>query len=348
MQFQNVQLAHLSTVWPPSIISSDGIEEALAPLYERLRLPKGRLELMTGIRERRYWPDVVTPSQASALAAQKAIADWRGDPATIDLLIHSGVCRDRLEPATAAYVHGILGLSGKTQILDISNACLGFLNAVIMAAGLIESGQIQTALICTGEIGKPLLDRTLRQLLDPKHDRHTIKPLFANLTIGSAAVAAIVQRRNTESGTGAKVRLLNAVSETDSSHNQLCQGGNASDGDGLEMLTNSEALLEAGLQVAARAWTRFTAETGWTEQTPDRVICHQVGRAHQKRLLETLKISEDKDYFTYPLLGNTGSAALPFTLSEAIANNALTKGAKAALLGIGSGLSSVMMAVEIE
>lgn len=347
MRFKNTQLSCLSTALPPNGITSAEIEEHLSPLYDRLRLPKGRLELMTGIKERRYWPASVTPSQASAFAAQKALEKWNGDKRNIDLLIHSGVCRDRLEPATAAYVHGQLGLSGRTQILDVSNACLGFLNAVILAAGLIEAGQISTALVCTGEIGKPLLDKTLKLLLEAHHDRNSIKPLFANLTIGSAAVAAIVEREDTAIGTGLRVKLLNAVHETDSSHNHLCQGGNSSDGEGLEMLTDSEALLEAGLKVAERAWISFKQETGWTSETPDRVICHQVGRAHQKRLLSVLGISETKDFCTYPALGNTGSAALPFTLAEALSNGVLTNGSKVALLGIGSGLSSIMMAVEI-
>ena len=76
--------------------------------------------------------------------------------------MHAAVCRDRLEPATAAYVHQALGLPGHTQILDVSNACLGFLNALVMAAGMIESGQIERALIVAGENGRPLLERTLR------------------------------------------------------------------------------------------------------------------------------------------------------------------------------------------
>lgn len=347
MRFQHTQLSHLATALPPSVISSASIEDHLSPLYERLRLPKGRLELMTGIRERRYWPSSISPSQASALAAQKTLDKWRGNKESIDLLIHCGVCRDRLEPATAAYVHGLLGLSGRTQILDVSNACLGFLNAIILAAGLIESGQIETALVCTGEIGKPLLDKTLKQLLEPHHDRNSIKPLFANLTIGSAAVATIVERKRAAHQSEVRLNLLNAVHETDTSHNHLCQGGNSLDGEGLEMLTDSEALLEAGLKVAERAWASFIQESGWTSETPDRVICHQVGRAHQKRLLASLGISESKDFFTYPTLGNTGSAALPFTLAEALSNGVLSKGSKAALLGIGSGLSSIMMAVEI-
>ena len=41
---------------PDEIVTSEELEQRLEPLYRRLRLPEGRLELMTGIRQRRFWP----------------------------------------------------------------------------------------------------------------------------------------------------------------------------------------------------------------------------------------------------------------------------------------------------
>ncbi|MDX2108716.1 MAG: 3-oxoacyl-ACP synthase III [Verrucomicrobiota bacterium] len=343
MKFSKVKIAALAGVWPPLGLSSDAIEERLAALYDRLKLPRGRLELMTGIRERRFWPGSVKPSQIAAEAGAAVLKKHPVDLADIDLLIHCGVCRDRLEPATAAYVHQWLKLPGRTQILDISNACLGFLSALVLVAGMIEGGQIRRALLVSGEDGKPLLEHTIRQLLMPYHDRQSIKPLFANLTIGAGAVAAIIEHTDLSPNVRG-LQLVTATNETDSSHNSLCQGGTTG-ADGLEMLTDSEALLEAGLNVAERCWIRFQEECAWTAQSLDRVICHQVGRAHQKRLLERLGIAPDKDYITYDQLGNTGSVALPITLAAAMDAGAVKAGDRVALLGIGSGLSSLMIAL---
>ena len=110
---------------PSDIFTSTEIEERLSPLYSRLKLSSGRLELMTGINERRLWPSNFRPSQTSAEAGMNLLKTGI-DPQQVDLLIHCAVCRDRLEPATASYVHRLMGLGGNTQILDISNACLGF------------------------------------------------------------------------------------------------------------------------------------------------------------------------------------------------------------------------------
>ncbi len=342
MNFKNVAIESLAYALPDEVWTSTDVEAKLAPVYERLRLPEGRLELMTGIKERRFFPAGSRASEASAKAGEAVLAKSSFDRSEIDLLIHSAVCRDRLEPATAAYVHGLLGLPGKTQIFDVSNACLGFLNAMVIAASMIESGQIERALVVSGENGRPLVENTLQQLLNPELTRKTIKPYFANLTIGAGAVGAVLCHKDLAPQSCPLVTA--AVVETDSSANKLCQGDSA--GDSLEMLTDSEELLVAGIGVATRAWVRFVEATGWTAQTPDRIITHQVGKAHSRELFKALGLDLAKDYTTFETLGNVGSVSCPITLARAIEDGAFVAGQKAALLGIGSGLSSLMMAVE--
>ncbi len=327
---------------PPVTLTSDALESLLEPVYERLRLPAGRLELMTGIRERRFWAEPMPASRASALAGEKALAKSRVPRDQIDLLLHCAVCRDQLEPATASTVHQLLGLPAHTQIFDVSNACLGFLNGMVTAAGLIQSRQIRAALIVSGENGKPLLDRTIETLLNGTFTRKSIKPYFANLTIGAGAAAAVLC---SASMAGTAPRIVCATVETDTSHNHLCQG-DSSRGDGLEMVTESELLLDAGISVAERGWERFCNETGWSSETVDRIVCHQVGRAHQRRLLAGLKIAPEKDYITYPELGNIGSASLPITLCRALESGAMHSTDSVGLLGIGSGIVSMMVAVQ--
>jgi 3-oxoacyl-[acyl-carrier-protein] synthase-3 len=293
---------------------------------------------MTGIRERRFWPQAIRPSAASALAGRRAMQAAGVGPADIDLLIHSSVCRDRLEPSTAAYVHGLLGLGPQAQILDVSNACLGF-------AGMVESGQIRRALVCSGEDGRPLVERTIRMLNeDLALTRETIKPYFANLTIGAGGAAAVVSRDDL-AGPGA-IRLLGGAAETDSSANGLCEGDTSFAE--LDMRTDSEALLAAGVALAQRCWGRFKGVTGWDESTPHRVVTHQVGRRHSSLLFEKLGLDPAKDYQSFDRLGNVGSVSVPATLALGIAEGRIKPGERVALLGIGSGLASMMLAVECQ
>ncbi|ACB76557.1 3-oxoacyl-ACP synthase III [Opitutus terrae] len=340
MRFENVCLESIAVALPEEVWTSAQIEARLQPLYDRLRLSAGRLELMTGIRERRMWPAGTRASDASAAAGRAVLQKSQLRAADVELFIHAAVSRDMLEPATASFAHRKIGLPGTAQILDVSNACLGFLNALTLAAGLIESGQIRCAMIVSGENGRPLLEQTLRTLVEQPLTRNQIKPFFANLTIGSAAVAAIVCHKSLV--TGRPHRLLGGTARAATQHSDLCQGDNYA-AESLVMQTDSEQLLLAGVALAQETWRDFTTEQGTDF---DRFVCHQVGSVHRRKLYETLGLDLARDYSTFDRLGNTGSAALPSALALAAEAGAVTEGMRVGLLGIGSGLNCLMLALE--
>src|SRR3954462_12477977 len=178
MRFENVCIESLAVALPEEKWTSAGIEERLRPLYERLKLPDGRLELMTGIRERRMWPEGTRPSDASAAAGRAVLAKSALTADRVELFIHAAVSRDMLEPATASFAHRKIGLPPTAQIFDVSNACLGFLNSLTLAASMIEAGQIRCAMIVAGENGRPLVEQTLRTLNERPLSRNEIKPYF--------------------------------------------------------------------------------------------------------------------------------------------------------------------------
>ena len=71
-----------------------------------------------------------------------------------------------------------------------------------------------------------------------------------------------------------------------------------------------------------------------------------MGSTHRRKLYETVGLDLAKDFSTFETLGNTGSAALPTALALAVDRGVVKPGHKAALLGIGSGINSLMLAVE--
>ena len=342
MKFQNVVLESYAYDLSDVAVKSSEIETRLQSLYEKLKLPEGRLELMTGIVERRMWGPGTKPSDLSTNAAKKCLQKSKIKPSEIDLLIHASVCRDFLEPATASVVHANLGLSRHAMIFDLSNACLGVINAIVVAANMIESGQIKSALIVSGENGGPLLENTVDELLNnPGIDRKNIKKYIANLTIGSAATAIVITHKSLSPESPL---ILGGAVETDSSANHLCRGdGNTHS---LVMETDSEELLKYGVALGQSTWTKAKSELGWSNSDVNFVLTHQVGAAHEKLSLESVELNQTKTYRTYPFLGNTGSSALPITLMMADELKLIKKGDNVALLGIGSGLSSIMLGVK--
>ena len=343
MKYSRVCLHSFGYELPPNVVTSTDLEQQLAPLYERLKLPEGRLELMSGIRSRRFWDRGTRPSDGATLAGRKALLASGIDAAELDFLVFTSVSRDMMEPATASFVHRRLGLDCRCQIFDISNACLGFLNGMIMLANMIELGQARYGMVVAGETAEGLVQSTIAQLLaDTTLSRKSIKPVFASLTIGSGAVALVMGDRKLRD-TGH--RLIAGACRANTRHNDLCQGGQNAE-QGTLMSTDSELLLTKGVETAALCWQDFLQETGWAKESVDRFFCHQVGRAHAQLLFASLELDPDRNFETLPVLGNVGSVSAPITMAMGIDQGQLGRGQRAAILGIGSGINSLMLGID--
>ena len=343
MKFSRVRIASVAHALPDEVVTSAVLEERLAPVYDRLRLRAGRLELMTGIRERRFWPPGTPPSEAAARAGALALEEAGVERERIGCLIHAAVCRDFLEPSTASVVHRLLELAPECAVFDLSNACLGVANGMVVVANMIEQGQIEAGLVVAGECGRALVDETIRSALENTElTRESFKQAFASLTIGAGGAAVVLARAD---DADAERRLLGGVVRADSDHIELCSGDRDEGLAGPLMATDSEALLQAGNALAARTFEAFLDEVGWSRDDVDRVVTHQVGAAHRRLLFETLALDDGLDFPTVETLGNVGSVSLPLSLSMAAGAGFITRGQKVAMLGIGSGLHCLMLGV---
>lgn len=346
MRYQNVCIEAVAHNPPPEVVTSDQLEQRLADVYDRLGLPFGRLELMTGIHERRFYPAGTLPGQISVKTAEMAIAQAGLPNSSYGALIHGSVCRDQMEPATAAGVHAGLDLPSSSIIIDVSNACLGLLNGTLVVANMIELGQIDAGIVVGTETGRGLVEGTIDSLLnDPTVTRKSIKGAFASLTIGSGS-AAIVLCHERLSKT--KHQLLGGAFLSNSAKHNLCAGGVEAEAHGdsrPRMETDSEALLHAGIELAETTWEHAKQELDWTNDDVGRVFTHQVGKQHRNMLMERLQLNAKLDYPTVERFGNTGAVALPMALSMGLQEDPPASGTNLALLGIGSGLNSVMLGV---
>lgn len=347
MHYEKVQLNTFALAAPPVVITSEEIEARLAPVYERLHLPEGRLELMTGIRERHFWEPGTLPSQAAALAAESAFKKSGIPASAMEMLIYCGVSHDCVEPATSTAVVHRLGLPLDIINFDISNACLGMVSGINALANAIELGQIQCGIAVTGENAGPLVLNTISRLnSDLTITRKSIKNEFASLTIGSAAAAVIVSRK----GLFPEGHDLLAMSTaSDCRNDNLCQGnaaGGMTDDSHPVMQTDSHELMVQGIEVAQRMWRSLMAAAPWGAGLLPQLVCgHQVGKVHRDLLFERLGLPTAIDFPVFPEFGNCGSASLPMACALAEERGALKPGMRLALLGIGSGINSAGMAV---
>src|SRR5262245_35071836 len=140
MRYPKVFIDSIGYELPPVVVSTRELEDRLAPVYSALHISPGQVEAMTGIVERRWWPEGYSVSDGAIAAARKAIEASGVRPEDLGAVVYTGVCREQLEPATACRVAAGLGSSPGTAVHDVSNACLGVLNGIVDVANRIELG----------------------------------------------------------------------------------------------------------------------------------------------------------------------------------------------------------------
>ena len=328
---QSVQPSSGTYVWSvghaeaPERITSSWIDDQLAETFERVGVRKGLLESVAGIVERRWWPEEMLFDQAAALAGDHALRNAGVAPSDVDLLISTSVSKHHLEPSVACAVHHRLGLSTTCTNFDLGNACLGFVNAMEVAAMAIESGRARVVLIVDGEGSRQPQSATIERLQSPTATITDVFEQFASLTIGSGAAAMVLggPRKGAH-------HYLGGISRSATVHHDLCVG------DLDRMRTDTAGLLTSGLKLAREAFDDALVD-GWEWTNCDRYVMHQVSKVHNEQLCELLEVDLAKVPLTYPLFGNMGPAAVPYTLST-IADE-LQVGERVLLMGIGSGLN---------
>lgn len=333
MHFNNVVIQSVAAVEPPIRLGSGEISQRLRPTMDRLGIREGLLEEISGIKSRRLWEEGTRISDAATLAAEKVIEQSGVDRSGIGVLISTSVSRDFLEPSTACVVHANLGLAPDCLNFDVANACLGFLNAMDIVAGMIERREVDYALIVDGESSRQLIDATCERLLDPAVDEKQFRAEFASLTLGSGAVAMVMSRGDRE-GEGHSYR--GSVTRAATGYNHLCQG------DMERMYTDTRTLLGAGLELATQTFDVARASLGWVESELDQFVIHQVSKVHTESLVQVLGLDPEKVHVIYPDMGNIGPASAPIVLAQVAGAGKLEKGDRVALLGIGSGLNCSM------
>ncbi len=346
MRYSKVFVQNFGYELAPNVVASEDLEERLAPLYKKLHLKEGQLESITGIYERRYWDPGFKVSDGAIAAGRKAVAAAGIDPAGIGMLIYGGVCRDNLEPATACAVADGVGMAPDAQVYDVSNACLGVINGMIHVANAIELGQVRAGLVVSCETARQVVDITIDRLLaatETPSAMEMFKQTIATLTGGSGAVAVLL---TDGSVSGGGHRLLGGVTRNAVCHHRLClwgpDAGEAVAGHPV-MQTDSVGVLQNGVALAIDTYKSFKRTMEWSDDKPDKIICHQVGSAHQKTVLEAMGIPNEKDFVTYPYLGNIGTVSLPITAAIAEEREFLREGDLVGFFGIGSGLNCMML-----
>ena len=114
-------------------------------------MPDGKLRLRAGIESLAYAAENENELTLGARAAQQALRAASCGPQELDWIIATTETH-RGYPSLAAQLHSQLLARETCGALDVGGACLGFVNALAVAQGLIASGQASTIAVITSDV----------------------------------------------------------------------------------------------------------------------------------------------------------------------------------------------------
>jgi acyl-CoA:acyl-CoA alkyltransferase len=349
--FSTVNIEGFGVNLPTIELSSSEIEDRIAPLYERLRIPFGTLERLSGVQKRRVWGREMAPSTAGAEAVKAALEDAKVSISDVEALISCSVCRDLFEPSTACIMHEKLGLQTSALAFDITNACIGFSNGLMVMANMIESGAINCGVVVSGENPAIIIDSNFSLIKRniETFSREDLLKVLPTFTLGGGAVAWVLKKASKSKKSH---RYLGGVALVASEHAGLCSGNGdfcvMIDEEGREpvMHTESSLLIASAAKLGGETWIECSKMLGWRASEIDHVVCHQVGKQVNESFYNELGLPFEKDFAAYEQLGNSVSAALPIAVTLAASERPFKEKDKIVLTAFGSGLNSVFSGIE--
>src|SRR6202034_1297483 len=120
----------------------------------RLEVDAAWIAKRTGTRERPWASHGERLSELSASAGRAALEQAGVDPSELDLVLVATSTADEITPNAAPLVAGLIG-ARRPGALDVGAACTGWISALAIACGQVESGRARHVLV----VGADFLSR---------------------------------------------------------------------------------------------------------------------------------------------------------------------------------------------
>ena len=281
----------------------------------------------TGIKERHIVSEGEHFSDLCTRAAEQALKRARMKPEDVDMILVGTISGDMPFPATSCLVQRNLGAT-RAAASDVGAACVGFLYALHLADGLIQSGKAQNILVIGGEILSRYVDWT---------DRNTC------VLFGDGAGAVVLQ------GTRGDHGILGSLMKSNGNyHDFICMPGGGSDRPANDAKSIDERLpfikmkgnetFKVAVKAMADVSSELLSEQGFTHEQIDLFIPHQANLRIIDAVGERLKIDSRKVYKNVERYGNTSAASIPIALEECVREGRVKSGDMVLLTAFGAGL----------
>ncbi|WP_445149785.1 beta-ketoacyl-ACP synthase 3 [Baekduia sp. Peel2402] len=268
----------------------------------------------TGVESRRRIAEGGSLCALAEAASRRALADAEVDARDVDLLILATMTPDAITPHGAATIAAGLG-AWRAGTMDLNAACTGFLAALSLAVGQVESGRARTALV----IGADAMSRVLDY-----NDRVTAG------IFGDGAGAVVVRALPGEAS-----RVGPFVLESDGAAGDAIVTPWPAGPVRMEGQRTFRRAVDALADVGQRA----SALAGVAVADLDLAVLHQANARITAAVAERLALPTERVVDCIGQIGNTTSASIPTALAYAASDGRLCPGATVLLGAFGAGLA---------
>jgi 3-oxoacyl-[acyl-carrier-protein] synthase-3 len=325
LHFKTAKLAGIACSHPAHRLTTD--ELAL-----KLDVQARRIQMMTGIEERRIAPAGMCASDLCADAAERLLADLFWEKHSVDGIVFVSQTPDYILPATACTLQDRLGLSPRTMCFDINLGCSGYVYGLSVAMALIESG-LERVLLLVG-------DTSLRI---SEQDR-SVAFLF-----GDSGTATAIERKPQKTtfvlgtdGSGSGNLIVPGGQARNPCHAGSLERGEDDSGNHrseLDVRMNGAEVMAFTLREIPQLYDEILAQSGVIGEELDYVVMHQANQFILDRLADKMGIPREKVPSSLRCYGNTSCASIPVTLSTAIGSHLSNKSNQMVMMGFGVGWS---------
>lgn len=277
----------------------------------------------TGIERRFYSAENEFTSDLCVKAALSLSQNYNKKLADIDYIIVATSTPDQAMPSVASQVQARLNIPYAGTI-DISSACAGFVNGMILAKGLIAAGTHRKILVVGADTLSKVTDFT---------DRTTC------ILFGDAASAVIVEASDEN-------YLFNTLTGTDGNYGKdLYLANQDAPISGVNVITNNK--LHQNGRVVYK-WAVQTLATGVKELAEknnmlitdvDYFIPHSANYRLLEAVCKELNIPMEKCLDSVRHFGNTSAASIPLAWYSGIKDGKVKLNDKLMLIGFGGGFT---------
>ncbi len=284
----------------------------------------------TGIKERRLVEGTAATSDLSIEAARQALQAADIPPQQLDAIIVATCTPDHLFPSVGCLVQKALGATNAAAF-DLSAACSGFVYALAVAKGLMESGLHKKVLV----IGADVLSR-----FTDWSDRATC------VLFGDGAGAMVLEAVDDEAETPRLLAVDLGADGTQTDILQIPGGGSRHPIPKEGFSENPPYIRMDGKEVYRHAVTRMIqtaeralAKAGKAPADLALLIPHQANLRIIESIAKRMSVPMEKVFLNIHKYGNMSAATTIVALDEARRLNQLKPGDLVELIAFGAGLT---------